>query len=77
MIRELLTLASHSGIARAELPSPREAELFRFAIYNFRKTADVDAEWLSLSITIDDKTVVIRRIDAPIVNLLHAQHSEP
>jgi hypothetical protein len=53
-IRELLAQAEAEGSARAELPSAREAELFRFAIYNFRKQERIGQ---SIKINLNDNVV--------------------
>jgi len=66
VIRELLARAEADGRAVATLESEREAELFRYAIYNFRKAKGIG---LGLSVTLDGSTVVVERTPAPVVEL--------
>jgi hypothetical protein len=65
-IRELLARAKLEGEARASLTTSREAELFRFAIYNFRKEAD---EGHDVVLTLEDNTVVATHRPLPVVRL--------
>lgn len=55
-IRELLSLAQAQGEARASTRSPRDAERFRYAIYDFRKN---NLGFDNLVITLDDSAVVV------------------
>jgi hypothetical protein len=57
-IRELIAIANVHGEARARLSSAREAELFRQAIYSFRKLHNVGYD---LRITINGLTVVLSK----------------
>lgn len=66
LIRELLARAEAVGRAEASLNSPREAELFRFAIYNFRRTVGIGQ---SLTVTLDDAKVIVTSSPAPVVIL--------
>lgn len=70
MIRELLALADANGISSAELESEREAELFRFAIYSFRRTNNVGDE---VSVTLDGPKVILTRKPAPTIRILQAE----
>lgn len=69
-IRELLALADVSGESRAELASRREAELFRFAIYSFRRQHDIGQD---LSVTLDGNNVIITKRTAPSVVIMQEQ----
>jgi hypothetical protein len=60
-IRELLAIALISGEASATLANNCEAKLFRFAIYNFRRIYDKDNAYGNLSVTIDDKTIKVKK----------------
>ena len=72
-IKALLDQAVATDCAKAVLVSPREAELFRYAIYTYRRTHDVDGLWKQLSVTIEDCTVVVaKRIERPPVTILAA-----
>jgi hypothetical protein len=72
-IKELLNKAVEVGLTQAVLESPREAELFRYAIYTYRKNHDEDGQWKQLSLTIEDCTVVVaKRIERPPVTILAA-----
>lgn len=53
-IRELLAKAELVGSAKAMLDTWREAELFRFAIYSFRRSAQIG---LGLSVTIEAEMI--------------------
>lgn len=57
-IREIIALASLQGEARATLQTPREAELFRFAIYSFRRSHNVGYD---LSVTIGGNDVLLTK----------------
>jgi len=67
IIRELLTRAEIEGSATATLPSRREAELFRFAIYNFRRAEPQLGR--NLSISINDSTIIVNRNDEVIIEV--------
>lgn len=67
IIRELLARASLCGVARADLGSPDEASLFRFAIYNFRKTHHLG---LDLRITLSDNSVLIEKQQIPAIHIV-------
>jgi hypothetical protein len=69
-IRELLARAGVYGESRATLGSAREAELFRFAIYSFRRQNNVG--W-HLSVTLDDNDVVVTKRVEPNVSILQEQ----
>lgn len=69
-IRELLALADANGEAQATLASAREAELFRFAIYSFRRNNDIGH---NLSVTIADNAVVVTRRSTPSVVILQSE----
>ena len=66
-IRELLTLAEARGEARSTLDTERDAELFRFAIYSFRRQADIGD---GLSVTLDgcDVVLTVRRMPEIAIN---------
>ena len=72
VMRELLALAAATGESRAELATEEEAKLFRFAIYNFRKTNDLGAD---LSITTEANVVIVRKRLAPKITI--ACHASP
>jgi hypothetical protein len=67
VIRELLALADATGRSEAVLSSVREAELFRFAIYSFRRHADVG--W-DLSVTLDETKVIVTKRLPPSVTIV-------
>ena len=69
-IRELVALADANGSATAVLDSLRSAELFRFAIYSFRKATGLGND---ISVTIDDKTVILTKRVMPQVTILQEQ----
>jgi hypothetical protein len=69
-IRELLAIAATSAEARAVLATPEEAELFRFAIYNFRRTQGIGND---MTITLEGNAVVVRKRPEPSVTILHEQ----
>lgn len=69
MIRELLALAETQGESSAELESEREAELFRFAIYSFRRTNAVGED---VSVKLDGNRVVLTHKPAPSIRILQA-----
>jgi hypothetical protein len=69
-IRELLALANTSGEARATLASAEEAELFRFAIYNFRRNHSLG---LDMTVTIDDNAVVVTKRTLAAVTIVQAK----
>lgn len=71
-IRELLTLALTTGESSAVLGSSREAELFRFAIYGFRRGC---SDWDDLSITLDENKVIVTKRIAPTITILQTQES--
>ena len=74
MIRELLARADINGESRARLSSQREAERFRFAIYNFRRQRNLGS---NLCITIeDDSVVVVTRREPPVVTILDTANDE-
>lgn len=56
ILRELLTLAERTGSASATCGSPREAELLRKALYNFRSANELG---LTTTITIEGNDVVL------------------
>lgn len=66
LIRELLAQAETSGSASARLESAEEAERFRYAIYNFRRSNNLGTD---LTITIDECEVTITRTERPKVEL--------
>jgi hypothetical protein len=73
-IRELFALANAKGESRAMLGSKREAELFRFAIYSFRRQNDLG--W-NLSVTLDDNVVVVTRRLVPNVTIIQDDDEDP
>jgi hypothetical protein len=66
-IRELLARAEILGESSAELSSDRDAILFRFAIYSFRRNAHIGED---LSVTIEDKKVIVTKKVSPLVKIL-------
>lgn len=62
LIRELLTRADLTGESSATLASPRDAQLFRYAIYSFRKQTDLGRD---LFITLEDNTVKVAKRAVP------------
>lgn len=69
-IRELLALADATGHSSAVLASAREAELFRFAIYSFRrKNADLGGD---LSVTLEGNNVIIKKREEHYVAISQA-----
>lgn len=72
-IRELLALAEATGQSQATLASEREAELFRFAIYSFRKQYTLGQD---LSISLDGNNVIITKRQTPSVMILQEQTQE-
>jgi hypothetical protein len=71
-IRELLALAEATGESSAELASEREAELFRFAIYSFRREQGIGH---NLSVTLDGCRVVVTKRETPTVVILQGQEA--
>jgi hypothetical protein len=69
-IRELLALASANGEARATVASGEDAELFRYAIYNFRRTHGGSED---ISVTVDGTDVVLTKRQMPVVNIVQEQ----
>lgn len=69
ILRELLVLAEKTGEARAACDSPREAELMRKALYNFRTGAEVG---LGVTITVDANIVVLKATERPHVEIIDA-----
>ena len=69
-IRELLALADARGESSAELANAREAELFRFAIYSFRRT---NTGFDDLSVTLNDNKVIVTKRTAPKITILQEQ----
>lgn len=67
-IRELLALAQVMGESSAELESEREAELFRYAIYGFRKTNPGVGD--DIMVTLDGNYVVLTKRTTPTINIL-------
>ena len=59
-IKDLLLSAQQLGSATAKTSSPRDAELLRFAIYNFRKRNE---GFDNLKATLDGEYVVVKRFD--------------
>ena len=72
-IRELISLATARGEARAKLRSQREAELFRQAIYSYRKANEVGYD---LRITIEDLTVVLKKKPTVVILEPQQEHSQ-
>ena len=70
-MRELLAQANATGEARATLASAREAELFRFAIYSYRRKHA--SEYCTLAITLDGNNVVATRREEPSVTIVYAE----
>lgn len=66
-IRELIARAEELGSARAELGSEAEAKLFRFAIYNFRNSAQIGQ---NLFVTLDCNSVILTRRQDPAVVII-------
>lgn len=66
-MRELLASAEAYGEARATLASAREAELFRFALYSYRRANNLG---LDLALTIDGTAVIARKRQAHRVELV-------
>lgn len=64
LIRELLVRAELQDSSSAVLDSEREAERFRYAIYNFRKEHDLGH---GISITIDGNMVKLTRQENPAI----------
>lgn len=71
-IRELLAIADATGESIATLGSEREAELFRFAIYSFRRMTGIGD---NLSITLDRTKVVVTRRTTPTVTIMQGQEA--
>jgi hypothetical protein len=61
-----LTRASLLGEAQAELESEREAELFRFAIYSFRRQNNIGQD---IVVTLDGPTVKLEKRHVPEVTI--------
>ena len=57
-MKELVKLASELGTSEAELASPKEAELFRFALKNYKRRNGVGE---NLTTNIEGSTVIVRR----------------
>src|SRR5260370_24674493 len=66
LIHSLVNEAETRGSAFVELGSPREAELFRFAVYNFRRKTDLGK---GLGIAIDNKIVCLAKNQVTIKRL--------
>ena len=71
-IRELLALAEAKGEATATVASEREAILFRYAIYSFRKLNDIGH---NLSVTLDNNRVIVTKRTLPQVQILEEQET--
>ena len=69
-IRELLALADLEGESRAKLASEREASLFRFAIYGFRRSNNVGND---IVVTIEGTDVVLRKNPPSVVTIIHSK----
>lgn len=67
-IRELIALAQARGESSAELESEREAELFRYAIYGFRKTNPGIGD--DIMVTLDGNRVVLTKRTVPNITIL-------
>jgi hypothetical protein len=73
-IRELLAMADAQGESRAVLASVREAELFRFAIFSFRKAnTPVGPRYDDIVVTLDGNNVIMRKRAEPVVTILQEQ----
>jgi hypothetical protein len=57
-IKELLSQAEALGFSEAELASPKEAELFRYAVKNYKRRYKVGD---NLTTNIVGTTVIVRR----------------
>ena len=66
-IRELLTQAEILGRATARTESEREAELLRFAIYNFRKSTGIG---LGLTVTVSGNDVIVCGKEVPRITIV-------
>jgi hypothetical protein len=58
IIKELLNEAQTKGHSEAELASPKEAELFRYAIKNYKRRNNTGE---NLTTNVVGKSVIIRR----------------
>jgi chloramphenicol O-acetyltransferase len=72
VIRELLALAEAQGSARAEVGTEREAELFRFAIYAFRRQTNLGQ---NLTIDLDNGAVVVTKRASPQITIVHPEET--
>ena len=63
-IRELFTLADATGQAAATLTSEREAKLFRFAIYNFRRAEGIGND---IFVGLESSTVTLVKREMPSI----------
>lgn len=70
IIRELLALAERSGASAAKADSASSAELFRDAIYNFRKRENIGQE---VEITLDGNRVVLTHKPAHAVSIVEPE----
>ena len=71
-IRELLALADTTGSASAVLASAREAELFRFAIYSFRRNTGLGQD---LSVTLEGNNVIVTKRQEHYVTISQEQNT--
>ena len=72
-LREILAQAEVAHCARVECPTGRDAELLRFALYNFRKQHKIG---LQLGITLDENVVVVEKRSAPTITILQPVTAE-
>ena len=70
VIRELLALADAKGESSATLENDRDAELFRYAIYTFRRNS---GGWEDLSVTLEGNKVVVTKRTTPNITILQEQ----
>lgn len=73
MIRELLALADAKGESIATLDSEREAVLFRYAIYSFRRINPGVGD--NLSVTLSGTSVIVTKRLSPVVHILQEQET--
>lgn len=72
VIREMLALADAKGESSAILESARDAELFRFAIYSFRRTTGIGEDMM---VTLEDNKVIVTKRASPSVTILQEQET--
>lgn len=73
-LNEALQTALANGAARVILPSGDDAQRFRFALYNYRKSNSLGLE---LIITVEDNACVLKRAEPSPEIVITSDTNEP